>query len=131
MTAEIAILNKSAVALAADSAVTFSIGGEKKVFQTVNKLFSLSKYHPVGVMVYGNAEFMDVDWETIVKMYRSDLSKRSFDTLHEHAIHFIRFLQTNEELFDKRCQQDFLERRVTVEFTSIREEVLKNIHSVI
>jgi hypothetical protein len=131
MTAEIAILNKSAVALAADSAVTFSIGGERQVFQTVNKLFSLSKYHPVGVMVYGNAEFMDVDWETIVKIYRNALSKRSFDSLHEHAIHFVRFLQTNVELFDERCQQDFIERRLTAEFTSMRDDVLKKIHQII
>jgi hypothetical protein len=33
MTAEIAIMNKSAVALAADSAVTFMVNGEQKVFQ--------------------------------------------------------------------------------------------------
>ena len=131
MTAEIAILNKSAVALAADSAVTFSIGGEQQVFQTVNKLFSLSKYHPVGVMVYGNAEFMGVDWETIVKIYRSALSTRSFDTLQEHAIDFMRFLQTNEELFDERSQQDFIERRLTAEFTSVRDDVLSQIHQQI
>ena len=125
MTAEIAILNKSAVALATDSAVTFSIGGEQQVFQTVNKLFSLSKYHPVGVMVYGNAEFMGVDWETIVKIYRSVLSKRSFDTLQEHAIDFLRFLQTNEELFDEPSQQDFVERRLTAEFTLVRDDALQ------
>ena len=81
----------------------------------MNKLFSLSKYHPVGVMVYGSAEFMGVDWETIVKIYRSALAKRSFDTLHEHATHFIRFLQTNTEIFDDQCQQDFIEMRITVE----------------
>ena len=53
MTAEIAIMNKSAVALAADSAVTYRAGHEQKVFDTMNKLFALSKYRPVGIMVYG------------------------------------------------------------------------------
>ena len=37
--------------------------GTGKVYPA-NKLFALSKYHPVGVMVYNNAELMDVPWET-------------------------------------------------------------------
>ena len=69
MTAEIAILNQEAVALAADSAVT-----GPKIFTSANKIFSLSKYHPVGVMVYNSAQFIGgVPWETIIKSYRRDL----------------------------------------------------------
>ncbi len=50
MTAEIAIMNKEAVALAADSAATVAVGDEegRQIFTSVNKLFALSKYHPVG-----------------------------------------------------------------------------------
>ena len=44
MTAEIAILNRNAVALAADSAVTLQLPGGQKIHKTVNKLFMLSKY---------------------------------------------------------------------------------------
>ena len=51
LTAEIIIMNKTAVALAADSAVTIGVEG-KKTYNTVNKLFTLSKYHPVGIMIY-------------------------------------------------------------------------------
>jgi len=73
MTAEIAILNKEAIALAADSAVTMKAGeAGEKVFTSANKLFALSKYQPVGIMVYGSAEFMDVPWETIIKIYRKE-----------------------------------------------------------
>jgi hypothetical protein len=63
MTAELA------VALAADSKVT--IGSGNKTFDTVNKVFTLSKVHPIGLMILGNAEFMRYPWETIVKLYRS------------------------------------------------------------
>ena len=82
MTAEVAIMNRTAVALAADSAVTIG-GGQNvpKIYNTVNKLFMLSKYHPVGIMVYGNAEFMRIPWETVIKMYRNHLGARSFDAL--------------------------------------------------
>lgn len=44
MTAEIAILNKQGIALAADSAVT--IGNAEKIFVSANKIFTLSKYGP-------------------------------------------------------------------------------------
>ncbi len=52
MTAEIGVMNRLGVALAADSAVT--IGGDaRKVYSSADKLFQLSLGAPVGVMVYG------------------------------------------------------------------------------
>lgn len=53
MTAQIAIMNKQAIALASDSAVTMMQEKGQKIFKTANKLFALSKYHPVGIMVFG------------------------------------------------------------------------------
>jgi len=70
VTAEIAILNSSGIALAADSAVTIY---EEKVYNSANKLFALSRYEPVGIMVYGKADFMGIPWEIIVKQYRAKL----------------------------------------------------------
>lgn len=95
MTAEISIMNKRAIALAADSAVT--LGKGDKVFNTADKLFALSKYCPVGVMIYNNAEFMGVPWETIVKEYREQLKTKEFDTLYEYGDNFLEFLH-NEKL---------------------------------
>ena len=81
MTAEIAIMNKEAIALAADSAVTMTVESGQKIFTSANKLFALSKYHPVGIMVYGNAVFMGIPWENIIKTYRSRVGKKKFSTL--------------------------------------------------
>ncbi|MFP4216730.1 MAG: hypothetical protein ACLFVH_12430, partial [Phycisphaerae bacterium] len=96
MTTEIAIMNKSAVALAADSAVTIRVTGlhgqNHKVLFTANKLFSLSKYAPIGLMVYGNASMLGIPWETIVKMYRERLGDHHFKTLAEHSEDFFDFL---------------------------------------
>ncbi|WP_193198650.1 hypothetical protein [Nostoc sp. MG11] len=85
MTAEVAVMNRMAVALAADSAVTVVGQGGRKVYNTVNKLFMLSKYHPVGIMVYGNADLMSIPWETIIKMYSKKLGDQKFETLQEYA----------------------------------------------
>lgn len=94
MTAEIVVINKSAIALAADSKVTLSMGGRQKTYDTVNKLFSLSKTEPVGAMVYGNAEFMGFPWETILKEYRRRDPKKKFDTIFLWAEDLLSFLNT-------------------------------------
>ena len=83
MTAEIAILNSQAVAHAADSAVTVSDGTRRapKIYNTVNKLFTLSKHEPVGVMIYGSAELGGLPVETAVKVFRDQLGHDAFGSL--------------------------------------------------
>ena len=98
MTAEIVIMNKMSVAMAADSAVT--VAG-KKVYNSANKLFMLSKYHPVGIMVYGNAEFMGFPWEVLIKLYRDELGKKEFDTVTGYADNFFEFLAKTNHISDK------------------------------
>ena len=92
MTAEVAIMNLQAVALAADSAITASMGSNQKIFSSANKLFALSEFAPIGVLVYGNAGFMSIPWETIVKEYRCFLGAKTFAELHEYATDFCMFL---------------------------------------
>ena len=77
MTAQVALMNKSAVALATDSAVTINTSGGDKIYNTVNKLFTLSKYYPIGIMIYGSAQFMGVPWESVIKIYRKQLKEKS------------------------------------------------------
>jgi hypothetical protein len=105
MTAEIAILNSSGIALAADSAVTI---GSQKVYNSANKLFTLSKYHPVGVMIYDSADLMDIPWEIIIKEYRSKLGKKSFPTLEEYANDFWNHLSQNEYLIPNASKEQYV-----------------------
>jgi hypothetical protein len=100
MTAEIAVMNEEAIALAADSAVS-----GPKIFTSANKIFALSKYHPVGVMVFASAQFLNVPWETIIKQYRRDLGDRSFPTLAEHADHFVDYFNGPNRLFPPDAQE--------------------------
>ncbi len=77
MTAEVAVINKSAVALAVDSARTItSLYREnrhpEKIFNTANKLFALSKYAPVGIMVYNASNLGGVPWETL-RLWEGDV----------------------------------------------------------
>lgn len=89
MTAEIAILNKATVVLAADSAMT--LGGIEKVYRG-DKLFPLCRSEPVGVMIYGNAEFMGVPWETLVKIYRRKLGEEPRPTVRDYMDGLLDFI---------------------------------------
>lgn len=97
MTAEVAILNREAVALAADSAVTVSGLEGHKIFTSANKIFALSEQQPVGAMIYGGAMVLGVPWETIIKEYRTQLGDRSFDTLELYAYDFLSFMRTRRD----------------------------------
>ena len=44
MTSEIVIMNKEAIALAADSAASYLESDGRKIFKSANKIFTLSKY---------------------------------------------------------------------------------------
>lgn len=125
MTAEIGILNPMGVALAADSAVTISTasepGGRTKIYNSANKLFSLSKFHPVGIMVYGNAALMGFPWETIIKVYRQKLGSKQLDHLNDYCEDFFRFLE------DSFISNDWQEQNVTLNFESYLSYLIKKV----
>jgi hypothetical protein len=127
MTAEIGLLNKSAVALAADSAVTIGFGQNKKIYQSANKLFMLSKYYPVGIMIYSNASFMDITWESIIKQYRANLGNREFNTLEEYSKDFLGFLEKNNDLFPESQQEKYVRVYIRPLYSLIRDTALKRL----
>lgn len=91
MTSIVGVLNRQGAAFAADSAVTHA--KVHKITNHANKLFSLSKYQPVGVALYNNSSFMGVPWETIIKCFRQYLGELSFKTLAEYINAFWDFLK--------------------------------------
>lgn len=137
MTAEIAILNRNAVAMAADSAVTLQLPGGQKIYNTVNKLFALSKYRPVGIMVYGAADFMGIPWETIIKMHRAELYDKKYDRLEEYASDFINFFERENILFPAARQSESTSDSLRLGFFALRKRIdtevdrtIKNLGSI-
>lgn len=93
MTAEIAILNKSAVALATDSAVTISSGhSNTKVFDSADKLIELSCSQPIGVMIYNGMQFAGIPLPDLIKEFRAGIGSKEFKTVEEAAISLLTFL---------------------------------------
>lgn len=131
MTAEIAIMNKEAIALASDSAVTMIGKADQKIFTSANKLFTLSKYHPVGIMIYGSAIFMGVPWETIIKVFRNNFSEDKFNTLKEYANAFIEFLDNGNPLFPDSFQDDYFHGSIHAYFELIKNAIIEKVKSII
>jgi len=105
MTAEVVLMNKQAVAMATDSAGTSGW----KISNSNNKLFTLSKWQPIGIMIYGSAGIMGYPWETIIKTYRKSLNETSFNTLHGYVEDFLKYLQ-ELKLFDEQAEQVYIKK---------------------
>jgi hypothetical protein len=132
LTAQIAILNKTAIALASDSAVTVESGGKSKIFTSANKLFRLSRNHPVGIMIYGNAELVGIPWEAIIKTYRENLGHKEFDILSEYADDFIKFLDNNGfSIFSASAQERFIMSSIYSYFNYVERLIEDRVRSII
>ena len=127
MTAEVALLNKSAVALAADSAMT--LVGVGKIYPA-NKLFALSNYNPVGIMIYNNTEFMGVPWETLIKRYRSSIGSESKETIRQYVAHFMGGINTSGVSSDEQ-QETNLFRIARDNFATIRDVAHEELNNII
>jgi hypothetical protein len=107
MTAEIAIINKTAVALAADSAITISSSyRNNKVYNSAHKLFEMSISDPIGVMVNNDMHFMETPIPVIIMEYRAKAPR--FNTIVEAAEHFREYLLS----FAKSAPKDVRKRHV-------------------
>ena len=128
MTAEVAVINSTAVALAADSAVTI---GSEKIYNSALKLFALSKIEPVGIMIYGNATLMGVPWETIIKIFREELGASSYATLEEYSDRYFSFLVSKKNFFPEDVQENWFIANVRGYFGILLKELMKKVESKI
>ena len=90
-------MNRNAIALAADSAVT--VGDHTAIHNSANKLFSLSRVAPVGMIVYANATLMNVPMEIIVKQYKKQLGNKVFPLMGDYVADFLKFLEDQAHFF--------------------------------
>ncbi len=116
MTSEVALMNRTAVALAADSATTVDYweDGQRKqrFFKGANKIFNLSNMHPVGLMTYGAGNLQGAPWEVLAKAYRSARGAAAYPDLTNYATDFFDFLVSEKALFPEQYQVEQLTRGI-------------------
>ena len=113
MTAEVCVLNTVGVALAADSAVTIGPDADK-IYSSADKLFHLSESAPVGLMINGNAAFLSVPWETIIKAYRTRNKEKTFPKLTDYRDDLLKFIATSQRMFPQRTQSAFVIQLINI-----------------
>lgn len=102
MSAGIFVLNKQAVSMAADSAVTISKKGEKLLtHNSANKMFNIGESKPVGIIVYSDSEFMNVPFEIILDDYKnSTIQDSTKEQLVDYIPSLINHIQSRSSYFD-------------------------------
>jgi hypothetical protein len=112
MTAEIAVLNRSAVALAADSAVTIGHGQNSKTYLSENKLFEISETKPIGLMIYNSLDFYGYPWEVLVKDFRKAKGDSACSNVSDWTQSFVDWLYTHR-MPSPQQQEDQFRSNVT------------------
>lgn len=124
MTSEVAVMNRLGVALASDSAASVRVRSHTKLYHA-DKLFMLSKCHPVGVMVNNSPSLVGVPWESILKAFRNYLDTKSFDRLEGYAQALIEFLNNSIEMFPQGTQDEVYLDVLGAYFQELRDEILR------
>lgn len=89
MTSEILIMTNDSIVMGADSAVTIN---NRKTHNGANKLFKLSNKPPMGIMVFGAANFGSIALETIIKNYRNQTNFEKLEDISKIKESFIDYL---------------------------------------
>lgn len=109
MTCEVVVLNRLGLALAADSAITFTeqrLDHQATTFASgANKIFQLTQSSPVGAMVFNNANLQGVPWELVVKSFRADFGSNRLHLISDYAKSFTDFISGHSLLFSKSAKE--------------------------
>ena len=132
MTSEIAVVNANGIALAADSAATIreTTTNETKVYNSSNKLFTLSKFEPVAIMIYGNSTLMGVPWEILIKEFRSHLHDETCGTLEEYVEKFWEYVHSRTDIFTSDVQLPYIADRLKGILDDMVEQVEQSIRNL-
>jgi hypothetical protein len=131
MTAEIAIVNRSAVAFAADSAVTIQIGRGQKIYNSAEKIFQYCFQQPVGLMVYNNAEFMNVPIEVVIRKFRKEMDDsgngQTLSSMENAANRLLQWLRDFPRT--PGDEEDHLYRMLVHRFDEMQDQIIKELRT--
>ena len=78
-------------------------------------------------MIYGNADFVGLPWETVVKTYRKECKCKTEKTVEDYALNFINFLSKTNKLFPQTGQDFAAAQLAYFHLVSLREQLLQKL----
>ncbi len=98
MSVGVCLINRNGIALAADSAGTFS--GNKMFYNSMNKVFSLSEKYNYGAITYGSSSLYNVSISQLLKEFKFHLdSQDCLDDFFEILQLFNEFIQSKNSYY--------------------------------
>ena len=98
MSVGVCIINRNGIALAADSAGTFT--GNKMFYNSMNKVFSLSRQNVYGAITYGATTIHNVSIDQILKEFRKFLdSREALEDYYQILPSFQEFIRDNRDYY--------------------------------
>lgn len=112
MTSEVLMLNKDAVVIAADSAVTTGREPHPRYSKSANKIFDLTVHGNVAVTIFAAADIDRVPWELALKLFRQHDSKNAQrPKLDDYVKEVTKYLEKNTSLFPADVLLELLKKR--------------------
>ena len=118
MTAVVGILNKRGVAIAADSAVTRTQDGKRKVTKNGNKMLRVSNAVPVSIMITGNANYICNPWDVIVRQYRRERGDIVHPTVEACVHDFFSYVASNDLFWNDSIVEEWVKEMLEGVFNS-------------
>lgn len=124
MTSEVLMLNKDAVVIAADSAVTTGRDPHPRYSKAANKIFDLTLHGNVAVTIYSAAEIDNVPWELALKQFRKqDAGNKQRQKLRDYVDVLMEYLQSSSSLFPTGVLSKLLTTRLYQATVHVLEEI--------
>ncbi len=117
MTSEVMIMNRQAVVLAADSAVTYGGGPEPVVTLEAEKILSLGPN--IALMVYSRGDVLGRSWSHIAHAFNRAHGEVDYETVDDAARAFFDFLDQNRQLFPEHEEREEFEGLMRAAFLTV------------
>jgi hypothetical protein len=117
MTSEVMIMNRQAVALAADSAVTYGGGPEPVVTLEAEKILALGPN--IALMVYSRGDVLGRSWSHIAHAFLREQGEADYETVQDAADAFFAFMDQNRRLFPEHEENEEFEALMRAAFLTV------------
>lgn len=110
-------MNRQAIVLAADSAVTYGGGPDPVVTLEAEKILQLSP--TMAVMVYSRGDVLGRSWSHIAHAFSRAMGDRVYESVTECASAFFSFIDNNRQLFPETEERQELESLMKAAFLTV------------
>lgn len=125
MTAEVVVMNRKGVAMAADSAGTLSSRGMLKIYNSNDKLFQVSDKCHIGTLTYGNSSINGAPFELIIGRFKEQHRDTIWGKVDDCKADFIEYLNSKE--FGMYSDEKFYIQSIIIDSLEILRDYFNSI----